>query len=90
MGVLYLRFLLRIPPQTRNLIVLGGLFYVTGAIGIELVGSGLWADDAADRGWEYYALVAVEETFEMLGVAIFLYALMLYCARQGFRFGFKA
>ena len=39
--------------------------------------------------WQYYAFVAVEETLEMLGVVIFLYALMLYCGMQQFNFGFR-
>lgn len=89
MGALYLRFLLRLAPRPRNLIVLGGALYVLGAIGIELAGSGLWADDATNLGWEYYSLVAVEETFEMLGVCIFIYALMLHCSMQQFTFAVR-
>lgn len=89
LGVLYLRFLLRIPLFPRKLIVLGGFLYVFGAIGIELAGSGLWQNNQADLTWQYYALVAVEETLEMLGVVIFLYALMLYCGMKQFSFGFR-
>lgn len=73
----YLRFLAHLPPRTRLLFLIAGTLYAGGALGVEMVGG-------------YYAsfygrndpLVAIpshlEELAEMLGVAIFIYALLCY------------
>ena len=73
---LFLRFVLRQRPFVRNLIILSGVVFVGGAIGVEMISA--WID--AQRGlenWQYVIAVTIEEGCEMTGVAIFIHALML-------------
>jgi hypothetical protein len=74
---LYFRFLLRLPRRTMALFVVSGLIFVTGAIGFEMLG-GLIADGGGQDGTWYGAVSTVEETLEMLGIALFIYALLDY------------
>lgn len=80
-GLLYVRFLLRMPRRVRLGMVLAGALYVGGAVGIELAGSPFWAADVADRGWPYFLMVGVEETLEMLGIWLFILAILTYQAQ---------
>jgi hypothetical protein len=54
-----------------------GSLYVVGALGMEMLG-GKVADLHDSSTLTYAAIVTTEEFFEMLGSAIFLYALMVY------------
>ncbi len=72
----YYKFLLKLPKKTLYLFILSGFIFVFGAVGIE-----------AFEGWEYElngesmlfcVMVTVEECFEMLGVSLFIYALLSY------------
>ena len=74
---LYFRFLLRLPRRTMVLFVVSGLIFVTGAIGFEMLG-GLIADEPGHNGVWYGAVSTIEETMEMLGIALFIYALLDY------------
>jgi hypothetical protein len=62
--------------------LVAALFYVGGAVGVEVAGSPFWGDTVMERGWPYLALVAVEETMEMVGVVLFIRAILLYGARS--------
>ncbi len=79
-GGVYLRFVLALPARSRNLIVLAGLVYVGGALGLELA-SGLYV---SARGYDlgYGVLSTIEEVAEMCGIAVLLYALVDYLARD--------
>ena len=81
-GLAYLRFLARLAPPIRNGMLLAALLYVGGAAGIEVLGSPFWNDDATQRGWPYLALVGVEETLEMLGIAVFIRTILRYDAQE--------
>jgi len=71
---LYPRFLLRLPRRTMVLFIVSGLIFVTGAIGFEMLGGLI-----SGRGSVWYAAVStIEETMEMLGIALFIYALLDY------------
>ena len=70
-GLCYLPFLLRLPRRTALLFVVAGVVYVTGAIGIEILGNPMDADTL-----EYNLLTLVEEGLEMFGVILFLYGLL--------------
>jgi hypothetical protein len=73
-GLLYVRFVLRLPPRVRALTVGGGLLFVAGALGMEMVGGPVV--ESVGRGNMTYALIAtLEEGMEMSGVAMFLCAL---------------
>ncbi|UCG86458.1 MAG: hypothetical protein JSW71_21595 [Gemmatimonadota bacterium] len=74
-AVFYYRFLFSLPRRTRLLFSIAAILYVTGALGTEMVGG----HHAALYGMEnfgYTMLVSVEETLEMIGLIVFIYALL--------------
>ena len=73
-GLVFLRFLLRLPRKTAWLFVLGGAVFVMGAIGLEMVGGAL-VEQGNAKHWSYWAEQTVEEVLEMTGVLVFLFGL---------------
>ena len=73
-GVLYIRFLLHLETRTKRLFIVAGLVYVAGVLGMELVGS--WY--TSQYGWSltYGFIAALEELLEMLGIVVFIYAIL--------------
>ena len=69
--------MLDLPVRIRILFIIAGSIYVMGAMGLELVG-GYHADTYGVRNTTYVVLVSIEEILEMIGVVIFIYALMSY------------
>jgi hypothetical protein len=70
----YLSFVTQLPARTRRLFFIAGGLFVAGAIGMEMV-----------QGWHDYhhgingvtsLLTHVEESFEMIGIIVFVYALL--------------
>ena len=80
-GLASVRFLLALPRRTAGLFVTSGALLVTGAIGFELI-SFSFAEAHGFDTLVYRMLYAVEETLEMTGVALFIYSLLDYIARQ--------
>ncbi|MEG3899389.1 MULTISPECIES: hypothetical protein [unclassified Microcoleus] len=76
-GLAYLKFLLHLPLRTRNFFLLAGSIYVGGALGMEMV-CGYYADVAGQRNLIYGLMASVEEILEMVGVLVFIYALLSY------------
>ncbi|HLS47494.1 MAG TPA: hypothetical protein VK012_03185 [Gemmatimonadales bacterium] len=76
----YVPFLRALPRRPLLLVLLAGALYVGGAMGMEMVGGYAW-DTNPVRGPAIVAIMAVEETFEMVGLAVFIYALLDYLAR---------
>lgn len=83
----YLKFLWRLPVQSRRLFIVAGAIYVTGAVGIEML-NGKYLElheaqimSATATGqivFNYALMTAAEEFFEMAGILIFIYALLSY------------
>lgn len=78
--VVYLPFLYHLPPVFAGLFVLSGAIFVGGAIGIEMI-SGKYIDEYG-RDLIYRLITTAEESFEMLGLWLFIYSLMKYLTRQ--------
>lgn len=76
-GLLYARFWWRLPGRTRTLFAIAGGLYVGGAIIIEGISASQYAV-VGGSSFRYLAIATVEETFEMLGVVVFIYALLDY------------
>lgn len=76
-GMIYLRFLFHLPVRTRSLFIVAGLIYVGGAVGVEVISANRWYIDGG-VSFPYLAIATVEELFEMLGVVVFIYALLDY------------
>ncbi|QIN83153.1 hypothetical protein GBA63_11240 [Rubrobacter tropicus] len=76
LGLAYLRFVLDLPAGIRSLFVIAGAVYVGGALGMEMV-DGYYQSVFGDTlGQEL--LTNTEEALEMLGVVVFVYALLMY------------
>ena len=79
LGLAFVRFVLHLPVATRNLVVISGVVFLSGAVGVE------WATDwykDADRlsTLAYNFWTAAEEGLEMVGVVLFIHALLGYMA----------
>jgi len=73
--IFYIRFLIILPRITMILFVVSGFIYVLGAIGLEMV-SGMYAELHGTNTSIYETIATFEELFEMLGVIVFIYALL--------------
>lgn len=81
LGVVLGKFFFTLPLGTRWIFTLAGVVFLSGAVGMEMIGGKYWAD----QGWaidgsdpvdiNYALLTTVEELLEMLGVVIFIYGL---------------
>lgn len=81
LAVWFLKFLLHLPPQTRWLFLTAGALFVGGAVGVELFEGRHVALHGAEN-LTFAAYVLVEETLEMSGIVLFIYALLRYIAGQ--------
>lgn len=72
----YLRFLFSLPQKTRVLFLIAGSIYVSGVLGMELVGSHYVSHHGRDL--TYGIIASIEEVFEMSGIVIFVYGLLDY------------
>ncbi len=76
-ALLYLRFLFHLPARIRNLVILAGVLYVGGAVIVEAISANRWYVDGG-VSFPYLAIATVEELCEMLGVVVFIFALLSY------------
>jgi hypothetical protein len=66
-----------IPRKTRKLFLKAGVFYVFGALIIEMLGGWFFTNfGSANYGW--VLLTTLEEGLEMYGIVLFIYALLDY------------
>lgn len=72
------KFVRTLPIKTQVLMMLAGATFVMGAIGMEMIGG--WHNEAFgfQADLTYVLIATIEETLEMLGVLILLYALLSY------------
>ncbi|MCC7358997.1 MAG: hypothetical protein IT317_05945 [Anaerolineales bacterium] len=80
-GLFCLELLRRLPRRTAWLFALAGAVYVGAAIGVEMVGA-LLQERVGRRSLLYLLEVGCEETLEMAGAVLFIYALLDYAARR--------
>lgn len=75
----YFGFWLALPAKTRILFLIAAALFVGGGIGVEAFNA--LYDSLYGRGDLVAAMMThLEELFEMLGVVVFIYALMFYAA----------
>lgn len=77
----YISFLIHLERRTRVLIIVAGAIFVGGALGVELAG-GAMADQFGLRSVSYTIVMMIEELLEMLGIVLFIYALLSYLRKQ--------
>lgn len=70
-------FLCALPKKTRRLFLMAGTIYVAGALGMEII-NGYYVSLYGQQNIGYAILTTLEECFEMLGIAVFIYALLSY------------
>jgi hypothetical protein len=80
LGLVFLRFLLRLPRRTARLFVVAGAIFVLGAIAVEMV-SARAAELHGTASLRYSLLYTLEEFLEMTGIVVFIYALLDHGAR---------
>jgi len=68
--------------RTRKLFLLSAVLFVGGALGVETA-SGFVARSAGLESIQYISISALEETLEMLGSCLFIYALLDYLRSGG-------
>jgi hypothetical protein len=75
----FLRFLLRLPAKSRVTFMVAATLFIGGALGLEFVG-GRYAELHGHGNLTYSMIATVEESLEMAGVIVFIYALLKYIA----------
>lgn len=78
LALFFLKFLLRLPANTRNWMLFSGCLYLGGAIGMELV-DGKYVE-AHGQNLMYSVLVTIEEGLELSGLATLIYTLLGHIA----------
>ncbi len=79
--IFYFKFLTNLPRNIMILFVVSGATYVSGAVGFEMVG-GRQAELYGTDNLLYSFFYTCEEFLEMLGIVIFIYALLTYILSQ--------
>ncbi len=81
LALAYSKFVWELPKETRARFVMAGVIFLTGALGIEMLG----AREADLNGYDtvtYCVLYSLEEMLEMLGIILFIYTLLSHLARE--------
>lgn len=71
------KFLNNLPKEILKLFLFSGLIFVIGAIGFEMIGSKIRYDIGMNNT-NYIVVYTIEETLEMVGISLFIYALLRY------------
>jgi hypothetical protein len=77
LGIFFLKFLLHLPKATRVSFMIAGTVYLTGLIGLEMP-SGYYAELHGGTNLTYSLITTAEESLEMLGLILFIRALLDY------------
>jgi hypothetical protein len=77
-GLYYVRFVSSLEAGTRNLVILSGAVFLSGALVLEAIGG--WYYERIDQNADmiYVSMATIEESLEMAGLILFLYALLRY------------
>ena len=76
----YLRFFFHLPPRFKMLFAGAGVIYVAGALGMELLTGAIGR--VVLEGRLHFLFNIVEESLEMGGVVVFIYALLSYLSAE--------
>jgi len=80
-AVSFIRFFLHLPRTTRMLMGAAAAAYVAGALGMEML-AGILKDVTINQGISYAMVSTTEENLEMLGMALFIFALLSYISEH--------
>jgi hypothetical protein len=77
----YTKFTFRLPREITLFFIVAGGLYIGGALGMEML-QGVWVRAVGGMQNLGYALLAsLEEVMEMMGLIVFIYALMTYITK---------
>lgn len=77
-------FFFRLPVRTRGYFLFAGIIFVSGAVGMEMIGGNYWVsqgwsiDMGEDVNLQYAMIVTIEELLEMIGIVLFIQGLADY------------
>lgn len=77
----FLKFIKALPQKTRNLFIKAGTIYISGTLGMEMI-SGYYSSNYGENNIVYSVITTIEESLEMLGIVVFIYALLSYIKLQ--------
>ncbi len=80
-GLLYFRFIFRLPRKTTVLLILSAIIFLTGAAGFDMLG-GREAELHGYYSITYTVLYTIEEFLEMSGVVLLIYTLLDYIEQR--------
>ena len=80
-ALVYARFMLAIPRRTALFLFAAAGLFVGGALGMEMISPWVY-DWTGEVSLPMFVLLLIEETLEMLGVAVLVYALLDHLARR--------
>ena len=80
-AIYFMRFVWRLPPNTRKLFIISGGLFISGALGLELVEGHFFVKYGLNHIYNRI-LYCIEELMEMGAIALFIYALLLYIAEN--------
>jgi hypothetical protein len=87
-AVSYWKFLFHLPPVVKILLLTAAVFYVGGALGGEVVQI-LYGSMHGVEKLTYTMIITIEETLEMTGILIFIYALLKYMSPSVIELNFR-
>ena len=76
----FFKFVFALPLRTRNLFIVSAVIYVSGAIGCEMIGGHIEKHYSRNALWWF--CTTLEETLEMTGMSLFVYALLDYISKM--------
>ena len=77
LALFYSSFLFKLPKATRISFIIAGIIYLTGLLGIEMLG-GSYHELHGKENLTYSLISTLEESLEMLGLILFIRALLDY------------
>jgi hypothetical protein len=81
-ALIFLRMIYQLPSPTRGLFILAALIYLSGALVMEIVASHYIAEWGYDS-WTFALWATAKEFLEMIGIVVFVYALLSYLTQDG-------
>jgi hypothetical protein len=80
--IAYLKFFFNLEPRFRKLFFLSAFIFVSGALGMEIVGN-FYQAQAGQDNIIYSMMTNVEESLEMAGAVLLIYSLTVYLMHLG-------
>jgi len=78
LAAIYIPFIIRLPVKIRLLTFVAATLYVSGALGIEMLGGVYFEAIGEQRTLIYELITMVEESLEIFGLTLYVYTLLLF------------